>query len=44
MARGALKGAAIGGAIGGLAAYGNNNSVKTLNEKINSNRRNKNKS
>ena len=36
---GGLKGAAIGGTIGGLAAYGNNNSVKTMHEKLNANRR-----
>ena len=36
---GGLKGAAIGGTIGGLAAYGHHNSVKTMNEKVNANRR-----
>jgi len=36
---GGLKGAAIGGAIGGLAAYAHHNSVKTMNEKINAGRR-----
>jgi len=36
---GGLKGAAIGGTIGGLAAYGHHNSVKTMHEKVNANRR-----
>ena len=36
---GALKGAAVGGAIGGLTAYAYNNSAKTQNEKTNAKRR-----
>lgn len=39
--RGGLKGAAIGGTIGGLAAYAYNNSAKTRNEKANVKKRKK---
>lgn len=39
--RGALKGAAVGGTIGGLAAYAYNNTAKTRNEKANVKKRKK---